>query len=62
MRWGATLLVDGSDPALCHKVALHQRFEALLPLQQRLVAAAARLGIERVMPLLFRRKTRVPGC
>ena len=60
---GGGLSVDGSDPALCHKVALHQRFEALLlPLQQRLVAAAARLGIERVMPLLFRRKTRVPGC
>ena len=60
---GGGLSVDGSDPALCHKVALHQRFEALLlPLQQRLVAAAARLGIERVMPLLFRRKAGVPGC
>ena len=58
-----SLSVDGSHPALCHEVALHQRFKPLpLPLQQRLVAAAARLGIERVMPLLFRGQAGVPGC
>ena len=66
-RWGITLesiiSVDGSHAALCHEVALHQRFKPLpLPLQQRLVAAAARLGVERVMPLLFRGQAGVPGC